>query len=159
MPVTVQYPLEASAALAGAAAAAQIIDSATLRRGLLLPFRRDRKNDFANGTGLEKIRSNVRQVLGTIQGEIPWLPSFGSQLHRLRHQNNSPILENLAFAYVIDALRTWEPRARVRSVSVTRDGRTLNITPSFDAVDTTGAGATLTLASNLSVTIPLTLAT
>lgn len=158
MPILVQYPVQTLAALPAAAAAASVIDSAVLRRGLLLPFRRDRRNDFANGAGVEKIRSNVRQVLGTMQGEIPWLPSFGSQLFRLRHQNNNPILENLAFLYVIDALQQWEPRARVKGVAVVREGRALNITPTFDAVDITGAGAVLTLASNLSTTISLTLA-
>lgn len=157
MPITVQYPLQAPAELV-AEAPTQVIDSAVLRRGLLLPFRRDRKNDFANGVGVEKIKSNVRQVLGTIQGEIPWLPTFGSLLHRLRHQNNNPILENLAFAYVIDPLQIWEPRARVTRVEVTREPRRLIIRPTFDAVDTTGAGTTITLASNLSTTIPLTLA-
>jgi phage baseplate assembly protein W len=158
MPVTVQYPLQVPAELLSAEPAAQTIDSAVLRRGLLLPFRRDRRNDFANGVGVEKIKSNVRMILGTMQGEIPWLPSFGSQLHRLRHQNNSPILENLAFIYVVDPLRIWEPRARVTRVEVTREPRRLLISPSFDAVDTTGAGATITLASNLSTTIPLSLA-
>ena len=49
-------------------------------RGLLIPFRRDLKRDFATGTGRELLASKVRQVLMTegptprSQGELPWRP-------------------------------------------------------------------------------------
>jgi hypothetical protein len=53
-------------------------------RGLLIPFRRDEKRDFANGTGDELQRSKARQEAltdgpsPTTQGELPWRTGFGS---------------------------------------------------------------------------------
>jgi phage baseplate assembly protein W len=96
-------------------------------RGILRPFRRDRKSDFANGRGVVLIASNIEQILGTIcsseasGGEIPWRTEFGSLLHLLRLRNNSPVLEDEARAYVVMAIQRWEPRARIMSCSITRD--------------------------------------
>lgn len=95
--------------------------------GLLRPFRRDQKADFAAAGGEALIRSAVGQILGTVgssdftQGELPWRTEFGSLLHLLRHQRNDRVLEELARVYVVDALKRWEPRVRVTSVQVTRE--------------------------------------
>jgi hypothetical protein len=96
-------------------------------RGLLRPFRRDRKADFAAGSGEALIRSAVGQILGTMAaseftpGELPWRTEFGSGLHLLRHQKNDSILQELARIHVVDALKRWEPRIRVTSVQITRE--------------------------------------
>lgn len=51
-----------------------------LGRGLVHPFRRDKKQDFAFAEGEELVRSAVGQVLGTASasdftdGELPWDP-------------------------------------------------------------------------------------
>ncbi len=95
--------------------------------GLLRPFRRDQKNDFANGSGEELVRACVGQVLGTrgagavAQGELPWAPERGSLLYLLRHQANDLVLQNLGRQYVVDALRAFEPRIRVKSTRITRE--------------------------------------
>jgi uncharacterized protein len=84
--------------------------------GLLRPFRRDQKADFAAAGGGALIRSAVGQILGTVgssdftQGELPWRTEFGSLLHLLRHQKNDRVLQELARVYVVDALKRWEPR-------------------------------------------------
>lgn len=92
--------------------------------GLVTPFRRDGKSDFASAGGAALVRSCVMQVLGTEcsdnvhTGELPWRPEFGSLLYRLRHASiNAPRAE-LARVYVADAIQRWEPRARVRDVRV-----------------------------------------
>jgi uncharacterized protein len=98
-----------------------------LGNGLLRPFRRDQKADFAAAGGEEVIKSAVGQVLGTMgssdftQGEIAWRTEFGSLLHLLRHQKNDSVLQELARVYVVDALKRWEPRVQVTSVQVTRE--------------------------------------
>ena len=98
-----------------------------LGNGLLRPFRRDQKADFAAAGGEEVIKSAVGQVLGTMgssdftQGELPWRTEFGSLLHLLRHQKNDHVLQELARVYVVDALKRWEPRVQVTSVEVTRE--------------------------------------
>ena len=95
--------------------------------GLLRPFRRDQKADFAAGGGEQLIRTAVGQILGTvgssdfIQGELPWRTSFGSLLHLLRHQKNDHVLRELARVYIVDALKRWEPRVVVTAVQVARE--------------------------------------
>ena len=90
--------------------------------GLLRPFRRDQKADFAASGAEQVIRSAVGQILGTVgssdftQGELPWRTEFGSLLHLLRHQKNDRVLQELARVYVVDALKRWEPRVVVTAV-------------------------------------------
>lgn len=92
--------------------------------GLITPFQRDRKDDFAQDGGAKLVASAVRQVLGTrgatqtSQGELPWRTEFGSQLHLLRHVNNDQVAAELARVYVTEAITRWEPRANVTNVEV-----------------------------------------
>lgn len=92
--------------------------------GLVRPFRRDQKRDFANECGEELVRAAVGQVLGTmaasdlVQGELPWRTDFGSLLYLLMYDAVDEIFEELARVYVQDALRAWEPRVIVTNVEV-----------------------------------------
>lgn len=117
------------------------------RRGLILPFRRDQKQDFANGESALVLQSNVRQILGTrcsdgfrVPGEIPWMQSFGSLLYKLRHQNIKPVVKYQARAYVIDALTRWEPRIRVRDVDIEDSKRSILVRTSFFIIAGYGVG-------------------
>ena len=99
--------------------------------GLLTPFRRDRKRDFASGSGAELLRSKVLQALmiegatPRSSGELPWRTSFGAGLHLLRHQRNDEVLAELARVYVRDALARWVQSARLVSLEITREDATL----------------------------------
>lgn len=93
--------------------------------GIIAPLRRDQKGDFAAGAEAELVMTCVRQVLGTecstptAEGELPWRPEFGSRLHTLRHRNlDDPVTLQLARVYTTDALESWEPRFRVRGVTL-----------------------------------------
>ncbi|TQF11023.1 GPW/gp25 family protein [Myxococcus llanfairpwllgwyngyllgogerychwyrndrobwllllantysiliogogogochensis] len=102
-------------------------------RNLLVPFRRDRKRDFAAGTGAELLASKVRQVLLTegptphSTGELPWRTSFGAGLARLRHQSNDAVLAELARVYVRDALARWLPGVQLVQVRVEQEAATLTL--------------------------------
>ena len=95
--------------------------------GLVRPFQRDQKGDFATAQGPELVIAAIGQILGTVassefsQGEMPWRPEFGSLLHLLRHRPNTPALDELARRYVVDALQKWERRIIVTGVTVGRD--------------------------------------
>lgn len=97
--------------------------------GLLQPFQRDRKGDFANAGGVRLVASVVAQVLGTraasgeSQGELPWRTNAGSQLYILRHRNNNATTRELAFVYAQEAVRRWEPRALITDVEVIEPDR------------------------------------
>lgn len=112
-------------------------------RGLLAPFRRDRKRDFASDDGDELLASKVLEVLATegatarSSGELPWRTAFGTPLQLLRHQNNDVALAELARVYVRDALRRWVPEAQVVHVTVLRDDVTLGLRVRFRAASGT----------------------
>jgi phage baseplate assembly protein W len=126
--------------------------AAHLGYGLLRPFIRDAKNDFANDGGVELIKSSVGQILGTraaseyAQGELEWDTEFGSLLYMLRHQKNDVALQALAQTYVADALARWEPRVILKDVSVakksTSDGglNVLSISITYDIINANVAG-------------------
>lgn len=125
-------------------------EGAAVGFGLIRPFQRDRKADFAAAGGEALIRSAVGQILGTrgsseaTTGEVPWRPELGSRLDLLRHQKNDALLQELGRTYVVDALKRWEPRVRVTSVRVTRerlDGENvLAIRVRYDIVSSPGGG-------------------
>lgn len=102
-------------------------------KGLLAPFMRDRKRDFASAAGPELLASKVVQVLATegdtaaSSGELPWRTAFGSGFQTLRHQNSDDALAALAHVYARDALRRWVPEAELVEVTVTRDGEALYV--------------------------------
>jgi hypothetical protein len=110
-----------------------------LPTGLLIPFRRDKKRDFASGAGKDLLASKVRQALLTegatprSSGELPWRTSFGSGLHLLRHLRNDEALADLARVYVRDCLKRWVPEAELVEVAATRDGATLQLRVRFRA--------------------------
>jgi phage baseplate assembly protein W len=108
-------------------------------RGLLAPFRRDRKRDFASDDGDDLLASKVLEVLATegatarSSGELPWRTAFGTPLQLLRHQNNDVALAELARIYVRDAFRRWLPDAEVVRITVERDGTVLALQIRFRA--------------------------
>ena len=125
----------------------QINDFAPYGFGLIRPFQRDQKGDFATAQDAALVIAAMGQILGTIcssefsQGELPWRPEFGSLLHLLRHRPNTPTLDELARQYVVDALQRWERRIVVTRTTVGRDFKedgslnTLVIKVRFNFVD------------------------
>lgn len=107
--------------------------SASTLNNLLVPFRRDRKQDFASGTGTELLRSKVRQTVLTNSGrasaggELPWRTRFGADLDDLRHQSNDIVLAELARVRIRDALRRWVPEVEVLDVMANRVGSRLEL--------------------------------
>lgn len=97
-----------------------------LGSGVVRPFRRDAKGDFANAAEVDLVRAAVAQVLATIarsdfsHGELPWRPEFGSLANLMRMQNNDEVLAELGRVYVIDALRFWEPRISLRDAQISK---------------------------------------
>ena len=110
---------------------------------LLIPFRRDKKRDFAVGSGETLLASKVRQALlteGATQrssGELPWRTNFGAGLTLLRHQRNDAALKELARVYVRDALKRWVPEATVIGVEADGDAEILTLRVRVRTRDTT----------------------
>lgn len=111
---------------------------------LLIPFRRDRKRDFASGAGRDLLASKVMQALMTrgftprSSGELPWRTAFGAGLDLLRHQRNDAALAELARVHVRDALKRWVPEAELVGVSVTREDASLQLQVRYRQAKTRG---------------------
>jgi phage baseplate assembly protein W len=84
--------------------------------GLVRPFRRTAQNDFASASGPPLVRACVGQVIGTVVGEVPWRPRFGTLLARLRHMRNTAALPELARLSIGEGLQRWETRAVLSDV-------------------------------------------
>lgn len=117
--------------------------------GLLAPFRRDKKRDFASGAGEDLLASKVRQTILTegetprSSGELPWRTSFGSALHLLRHLRNDAALSDLARVHVRDCLERWVPEAELVEVTAARNGATLQLRVRFRAAKNARKTATI----------------
>ena len=121
MPESYSYPLAddpaPTAAQDDAATTTALPNEApfTVGKGLLLPFRRNQRDDFANGSLREFWQSNVELLLSiegpteTSTGEIPWRPDEGAELRKLRHKNNTSILRAMAEAYIRRAFQRSFP--------------------------------------------------
>jgi phage baseplate assembly protein W len=163
MPTPITWPLSpdaepvvpVSTAVEVAAATAARGQLAFLGYGILRPFRRDEKNDFANGGGLRLLDARLSQLLTTRAdsvtgaGELPWRTDFGSRLHILRHRNNTEGLADLAAAIVTEAVEKWEKNVVVLDVTTERvsvrgspSERTLLVRLTYKIVDQSGANLT-----------------
>lgn len=108
--------------------------------GLLRPFVRDQKGDFATGGAEPLVQACVGQVLGTRgrnqkhEGELPWRTDFGSLLYTLKHAPNDPVTNALAHTYIVDALKKWEPRVVLRTVSFRTEKSSPDVTGGDDVL-------------------------
>lgn len=107
--------------------------------GIVCPFQRDGKGDFANDTGMRLLKSDIGELLGiegpspTQPGELPWDPDRGSRLGSLRHRHlHTEMMRALAEQYTATPVRVYERRVRVGPVRLTTEGDdTLRIDFSF----------------------------
>ena len=91
-------------------------------KGMGFPFTIDeRTGGFGWAGGAEKIRQNVRVILGTRYGERPMLREFGTKLASLVHDPNDDVLADLLQNQVQENLLRFEPRLLVTDVKVDRD--------------------------------------
>jgi hypothetical protein len=95
-------------------------------RGIVCPFQRDNKGDFANDAGLPLVRSNVGEAIGVIgpmggePGELPWRGEFGSRLHALRHRGlHSDLIRATAEEMTAGPIRNYVKDVLVTGVQVT----------------------------------------
>lgn len=106
---------------------AQTTNPIAYGNGVLAPFVRDGRGDFAHASDITLVRSEVRQVLGTLAssaisvGELPWRPEFGSVLPLLRFRNMDETTIELARTYVVDALKVWLRRVQILDATITAD--------------------------------------
>ena len=107
--------------------------------GIVCPFRRDGKGDFANASGVEVLKSDIGELLGflgptaTEPGELAWDTERGVNFQALKHRRlHSEMIRALADQLASGALRVFEPRVRPGITTVTSENDdTLRVMVSF----------------------------
>lgn len=89
-----------------------------LNQGFAQPMQVNVRGGIRKAQGDEKIRRSILTIVGTQHGERLMRPNFGCNLKSLVFAPNNTATANLARYYVEEALRTWEPRIVLESVTV-----------------------------------------
>lgn len=89
-----------------------------LGTGISAPMRRGDGSDFASSSAEDSVYESIAHILGTPVGTYPWNMEFGNRLRELKHKNNTFVLREMARVFVVEAIATWERRARLLSVTV-----------------------------------------
>ncbi|MFI1105946.1 GPW/gp25 family protein [Streptomyces melanogenes] len=90
-------------------------------RGAAFPFRIDEQTGgIAMTEGPEKIRDDLRVLLGTRLGERPMLRDFGTRIHALAHEPDDDVTADLLRKQAHEAVVRWERRVVVTRARVDR---------------------------------------
>ncbi|NNF59401.1 MAG: GPW/gp25 family protein [Rhodothermaceae bacterium] len=111
-------------------------------RGIAFPFRIDpATGGVATESEFNKLRQNVRVLLGTRLGERPMLPDYGTPLAGLVHDPNDAVLVDLAQRQAVQAVLRWEPRLLVTGVQPRKFEGELHLHLSYVLTGLPAAGA------------------
>jgi phage baseplate assembly protein W len=98
---------------------------------LARPIRADATGSLARVSDLDAIRAAVEELMGTVPGERPMRPEWGSLARTRLFEPNDPLLEQLLIDDTAEAIKRWEPRVIFRGAAVARDGRGTRVTATF----------------------------
>jgi uncharacterized protein len=90
-------------------------------RGPAFPFRIDaRTGGIAWESGTNKIRDDLRILIGTRLGERPMRRDFGTRVHALVHELNDDVTADVLRRQAHEAVVQWERRVIVTKARVER---------------------------------------
>lgn len=69
-------------------------------------------------TDEEAVKTAIKNLIKTKNFERPFHPEIGTQVHSLLFENNSAAVNIAMQRTIIDAIETYEPRARIVNVTV-----------------------------------------
>lgn len=103
-----------------------------------LLFQKKPSGDIYKKEDAAAVKQSVKTVLMTNLVEKPFNPNFGANLNALLFQLDTEVDVDLFQEVIVNALETYEPRARVLDVKVNVSGRnhTANVTVVFQIVST-----------------------
>ena len=89
--------------------------------GISFPVRLGPDGRVAVSSGPDNIREMIRVVLLTEPGERLFLPEFGGGVGRFLFEPNTVATRRLVQERIEEAMKRWEPRVALESVTVEED--------------------------------------
>jgi len=90
--------------------------------GVTLPLRRGKTGYFEQSfTAIEQVKSNLTNLLLTVQGERVFQPEFGSELHNLIFTQMDEEYDSTVQNAVQRAITQWMPFLTIVELEVLRD--------------------------------------
>jgi phage baseplate assembly protein W len=100
--------------------------------GFAFPFAIDpTTGGVAWASGSEKLRQNVRLILGVRYGERPMLRQYGTRIQSLVHDPNDQVLAELLQTQAQQAVMQFEPRIIVTQTQVTQSEGEVRMTLNY----------------------------
>lgn len=81
------------------------------------PFQPDEKAQIDKSSDVDAIKNSMYVILTTPLGTYWYIEDFGSNLQKLKFEQNDQVLESLLRFHVVEALTKWEKRAKILDVS------------------------------------------
>jgi len=103
-----------------------------------LTFTKRPDNDIYRKTDAAAVKQAVRNLLLTSYAERPFMPDFGGDLNSLLFNLDTEFDDELSEEAIIEAVETYEPRARVLDVksSIIGDSNSARVTVTFQVINT-----------------------
>lgn len=109
--------------------------------GAAFPFRIDpATGGVAITAGEQKIRDDLRVLLGTRLGERPMLRDFGTRIHALVHEPDDDVTADLLRKQAHEAVVRWEQRVVVTRADIDRTDGELRLVLGYVAADRPAGG-------------------
>jgi phage baseplate assembly protein W len=67
------------------------------------------------------INNSLYNILTTVKGTVPGHPEFGCEVSKYLFELIDPMIESMIEAQVVYAIKRWEPRVKIKKVTVTSD--------------------------------------
>ena len=103
-----------------------------------LTFTKRPDKDIYKKTDAAAVKQAVRNLLLTSYAERPFMPDFGGDLNSLLFNLDTEFDDELSEEAIIEAVETYEPRARVLDVksSIIGDFNSARVTVTFQVINT-----------------------
>ena len=103
-----------------------------------LSFAKKGSGDIFKKSSAAAVKQAVRNLLLTNFSEKPFLPRFGADLNSMLFRLSSDIDDDTLEDDIINAIETYEPRARVLNIksNISPDTNEVNITVTFQIINT-----------------------
>lgn len=86
--------------------------------GLQFPFKDNKRGYFSKTQGVELVRSNLKQLLGTERGERVMLPNFGVSLRKYLFEPLDQTTFQSIQSEILTSIANYLPTVKVRKLSV-----------------------------------------